>query len=218
MLLRRSSLMILLLALSAIFAMAPAAADPLPWLPHQQSFDAKDFSPKPKHQKVKKKKGKYKKMKKKKHKSGGYQEIRVYVQPIDLNRGRCNHDLIGAILGGHGGAAIGSQIGQGDGRTAAIIGGTILGAIVGGQIGRAMDATDHNCVGQGLEHVPDGRSIAWTGSDGRSNYEMRPVRTFRRQDGGYCREYTTTAVVGGQPQQTRGTACRQPDGAWRIVN
>ena len=32
-----------------------------------------------------------------------------------------------------------------------------------------------------------------------------------------CREYQSTAVINGQPQQTVGTACLQPDGTWRIV-
>jgi hypothetical protein len=32
-----------------------------------------------------------------------------------------------------------------------------------------------------------------------------------------CREYQSTAVINGQPEQTVGTACRQPDGTWRIV-
>jgi hypothetical protein len=33
-----------------------------------------------------------------------------------------------------------------------------------------------------------------------------------------CREYNTTTVIDGAPQQTVGTACLQPDGTWRIVN
>lgn len=33
-----------------------------------------------------------------------------------------------------------------------------------------------------------------------------------------CREYNTTTVIGGTPQQAVGTACLQPDGTWRIVN
>jgi hypothetical protein len=32
-----------------------------------------------------------------------------------------------------------------------------------------------------------------------------------------CREYQTTIQVNGQPQQSYGTACQQPDGTWRIV-
>lgn len=34
----------------------------------------------------------------------------------------------------------------------------------------------------------------------------------------YCREYQTTARINGALQKTYGTACRQPDGSWRIVN
>jgi hypothetical protein len=35
--------------------------------------------------------------------------------------------------------------------------------------------------------------------------------------GQQCREYQSTAMINGQPQQTVGTACLQPDGTWRIV-
>jgi len=33
----------------------------------------------------------------------------------------------------------------------------------------------------------------------------------------HCREYQAPAVVGGEPGNTYGTACLQPDGSWRIV-
>jgi hypothetical protein len=32
-----------------------------------------------------------------------------------------------------------------------------------------------------------------------------------------CRQYQTTIQVNGQPQQSYGIACQQPDGTWRIV-
>ena len=35
--------------------------------------------------------------------------------------------------------------------------------------------------------------------------------------GQQCREYQSTAMINGQPQQTVGTACLQPDGTWRII-
>ncbi len=35
---------------------------------------------------------------------------------------------------------------------------------------------------------------------------------------GDCREYQSTTTIAGQPQNVVGTACRQPDGTWRIVN
>lgn len=41
---------------------------------------------------------------------------------------------------------------------------------------------------------------------------------YTAPNGQTCREYQSTAVIGGQRQQTYGTACLQPDGSWRIVN
>ena len=32
-----------------------------------------------------------------------------------------------------------------------------------------------------------------------------------------CREYTAAVIVGGEPQQATGQACRQPDGRWQIA-
>ena len=36
--------------------------------------------------------------------------------------------------------------------------------------------------------------------------------------GRLCREYQTTVTVGGTRQPSYGTACRMPDGSWRIMN
>jgi len=33
-----------------------------------------------------------------------------------------------------------------------------------------------------------------------------------------CRDFSTTNVIDGRPQEVHGTACRQPDGSWRIVD
>lgn len=51
-------------------------------------------------------------------------------------------------------------------------------------------------------------------------YEQPPAVVYappRRQDQ-VCREYQSTAVINGKRQPTYGTACRQPDGSWRIIN
>jgi surface antigen len=46
---------------------------------------------------------------------------------------------------------------------------------------------------------------------------VTPTKTFQEPDGTPCREYVTDAVIGGQREQVTGTACRQPDGSWKIV-
>jgi hypothetical protein len=52
-----------------------------------------------------------------------------------------------------------------------------------------------------------------------SGYPAYPpmVSAAPTQPSGTCREYQTTTIIGGVPQQTYGTACLQPDGTWRIV-
>lgn len=138
--------------------------------------------------------------------------------PLDLGVGRCNRELLGQVLGGAAGAAGGAQIGDGRGRIAAIIGGALAGVFLGGEVGRRMDQADHLCVGQVLEHAPDGRAIEWENPDGRGQHQVVPEETYRTEDGRYCREYTARSTVGGKRVQTYGTACRQPDGSWKIVS
>ena len=44
-------------------------------------------------------------------------------------------------------------------------------------------------------------------------YQTQPSLT---NDGRYCREYTKQVLVGGRMQESYGSACMQPDGAWEI--
>ena len=139
-----------------------------------------------------------------------------YRVPFDLSRGGCNGALIGTVLGGATGGVVGAQVGHGNTRTVAIIGGTIIGAIVGGSIGQSMDRQDQNCVGQALEHARDGQVITWNSPNRDKQYRLTPTDTYQREDGSYCREYNTTADVGGRREQVYGRACRQPDGSWQL--
>jgi surface antigen len=141
----------------------------------------------------------------------------VYAVPYGIDVGRCNRDLLGAAIGGAAGGLIGSNVGKGSGRTAAIVGGAIVGLLVGGSIGRAMDKVDQSCVGQVLEYARPNQTVVWQNPD-NSSYQVTPVRTYERSPGLYCREYQTKAIIGGRIRQAYGTACRQPDGAWKLVN
>ncbi|SMF16387.1 Surface antigen [Tistlia consotensis] len=128
-----------------------------------------------------------------------------------------DNQLVGQILGGALGGLAGAQIGSGNGKLAATAGGAVLGLLVGGEIGRSFDAADAACAQYALEAGDTGRTVTWRDPDDGVGYRLTPTRTFRRGDG-YCREYTGTASVGGRIQRTYGTACRQPDGSWRLVN
>lgn len=42
--------------------------------------------------------------------------------------------------------------------------------------------------------------------------------SYTNESGQLCREYLSSAFVGGRQNQVYGTACLQPDGAWRVVD
>jgi len=131
---------------------------------------------------------------------------------------RCNREALGSVLGGTLGGLAGSRIGRGDGRTAATIAGALLGVMIGKSIGRSMDQVDHYCTGQTLEYAQDRETIQWQNPDTHANYQVTPIETYQSREGRYCREYVTQSSIGGRLQETYGTACRQPDGSWQIVN
>lgn len=136
--------------------------------------------------------------------------------PFDIGLGGCNRELLAGLLGAAGGGFLGAQIGDGRGQLAAVAGGTLLGYLIGGSVGRSMDTVDQNCVGQAMEHAEDGQTIAWDNPNNGGQYQVVPQQTIDRGDGRYCREYTAASTIGGQVQQTYGTACRQPDGSWEL--
>lgn len=121
--------------------------------------------------------------------------------------------IIGGILGG----VLGAQVGQGSGRTAATIAGTILGATVGGAVGRSMDDNDRRKTAAALETVRTGVAAEWRNPDTGNQYAVVPTRTYQASTGP-CREYTVDAIIAGRKDKVYGTACRQPDGSWRVMS
>ena len=122
----------------------------------------------------------------------------------------------GMVIGGLLGGVLGAQVGEGSGRTAATIIGTIAGATIGGSVGRSMDDRDRMKVGLALENVHTGIASQWRNPDSGNAYTVVPTRTYETPQGP-CREYAVNAVVGGKTEQVYGTACRQPDGSWRMT-
>jgi surface antigen len=125
---------------------------------------------------------------------------------------------IGAATGAAAGGLIGAAAGGG---TTGIIGGVLLGGLMGGAIGNALDQRDRELALQSsqyaLESTQTGTTSNWQNPDSGNSGSITPTRTYQNAGGQYCREFQQTIVVGGERQQGYGTACRQPDGSWRIV-
>ncbi|MBI1363906.1 MAG: glycine zipper 2TM domain-containing protein [Proteobacteria bacterium] len=126
----------------------------------------------------------------------------------------------GTILGGATGAVVGSQFGKGKGQIAAAAAGTLLGAFIGSSVGRSLDRADMAYLGQTqqqtLETYPDNRAGAWQNPNSGNSGTITPTQTYQAASGAYCREFQQQITVGGKSEVAYGTACRQPDGSWKI--
>ena len=133
-----------------------------------------------------------------------------------------NKQVLGTLAGAALGGLAGSQIGSGKGKMAAVGVGVLLGALAGGEIGKSLDRADRLMMKQttqrALERQPSGSVSAWQNPDSGHSGTVTPRPAFQNTAGQYCREYQQTVTVGGQSQDAYGTACRQPDGTWKIVN
>jgi surface antigen len=127
------------------------------------------------------------------------------------------NQAIGTVSGALAGGLIGSAFGRGGGNVAATVAGAAIGGILGGAIGQTLDEADRERAFYAQEDAfSSGRRTAWRGDRGAYGY-VEPGPAFD-SGYGYCREYSHTIYIGGRPQQGYGTACREPDGSWRIVS
>lgn len=132
-----------------------------------------------------------------------------------------NKQDVGTLAGAIGGGIIGSNVGGGKGAIAGTIGGTLLGAMLGSSIGASLDKADmayYNQASQSaLEKGQTGKSLPWSNPQTGNSGVITPSSYYQTANGQYCREYTQKITVGGKTQEGTGTACRNPDGSWQIV-
>jgi surface antigen len=136
---------------------------------------------------------------------------KAWPQDYGVISGRCQTDAILGVAGAAVGGVIGSQVGDGTGRTVATIVGVALGAIVGSSIGRQLDQGDEACIGHALELAPQGQSVRWTSASG-ANYMLLPMKSV----GTDCREFKLEASDGSKKSWGTKVACRSGDGVWKL--
>jgi len=127
---------------------------------------------------------------------------------------------VGTLLGGVAGAVAGAQFGKGSGRVAAGAAGALLGAFLGNKVGQSLDRADRLAMAQStnnaLERQPSGTTVAWKNPDSGNYGTMTPEPAYKDNTGQQCREFSQTVTIGGKTERAYGTACRQPDGSWKI--
>lgn len=140
-----------------------------------------------------------------------------------LALGACtaNDEQMGQVIGGVAGGFLGSQFGEGSGKIAATIGGALIGSWVGTKVAQGMNAQDrayYDNASQQAQSAPIGQTVVWNNPESGASGTVTPVREGESYSGEYCREFQQTVTIDGQTERAYGTACRQEDGSWRIVN
>ena len=69
-----------------------------------------------------------------------------------------------------------------------------------------------------LESNASGTAATWRNRMSGNFGEVLPLRSFRRSDGIYCRDYRETVVVGGDSEAWTDTACREGAAYWQPGN
>lgn len=158
--------------------------------------------------------------------------LRVFLVPALLVLSACapmqerRHDSVhsrevsGAIVGGIIGGVIGHEFGDGRGRTASTVIGAAVGALIGGELARDRQVSryERDAAYRAFESAPTGHPVEWRDADRGWRGSYTPTRTYRSRQGNYCRGYEQFVYIDGREQRAYGTACRQADGSWRIVN
>jgi surface antigen len=126
-------------------------------------------------------------------------------------------------IGAIGGGALGGLIAAAAGGNATTIAASAVGGmLLGGLVGNLLDERDKRLAAEAaqraLETAPTGNPVSWKNPDSGHYGTVTPMKTYQTAGGSYCREYQTTVIIDGKQERGHGTACRQPDGSWKIVN
>ena len=135
--------------------------------------------------------------------------------------GTNNKQVIGAGSGAVIGGILGSKVGGGNGQLWATGAGVLVGALLGSEIGKSLDAADRQQMSQAsyeAQTAPIGQPVSWNNPDTGHHGEVVATRDGYSASGKYCREYQQTIYVDGRKETGYGTACKNPDGSWQIVN
>jgi len=126
----------------------------------------------------------------------------------------------GTVLGALGGAAAGAALGHSS--WWAIGAGALVGGLVGNRVGNYLDERDqqqaYSTANYALDHNKDGQTATWSNPQNSTSGYTTPTSTQQSASGDTCRTYETGVSAGGQSQSGTGTACRQPDGTWKLMN
>lgn len=126
--------------------------------------------------------------------------------------------LVGAVIGGLLGNAAGNR--RNSTET------TIMGVVAGGAIGAALtsklDCNDrsyaYKTYNTGFNAGKANAYYDWQNPQSGTRGRLHVLDYYEDEDNFRCSVYSQTIWVNGRPEEARGRACQQPDGAWAIID
>jgi surface antigen len=83
--------------------------------------------------------------------------------------------------------------------------------VIAGSIGSSLSEADRQIASDAqIAALDKGEKRSWKGKAAVFGY-VEPAA-----ENGGCRDYTHTVFIDGRPQSGKGSACRQPNGAWKF--
>jgi len=151
-----------------------------------------------------------------------YSRTYSYNDDVYYRECRNSSDPAGVIAGALIGGLLGNAIGQGGGRTGATVAGVIVGGAVGAALTSNLDCEDRSYAYKsyydGFNSGRPGSRYEWRNPRNDHRGEFRVDDYYNDPEGFRCANFSQTIYISGRPQETRGRACRQPDGTWAVVN
>jgi Ni/Co efflux regulator RcnB/surface antigen len=126
--------------------------------------------------------------------------------------------LAGAVLGG----VIGNVAGSRGNRGLPTVAGVIAGGAIGAALTNKMDCEDrsyaYRTYAEGFNGGRPNAYYDWRNPRNDHRGRMHVLDYYNDEDGFRCAVYAHEVTIGGRPEQARGRACQQPDGAWAIID
>lgn len=128
---------------------------------------------------------------------------------------------IGTAVGAVIGSVVGAKAGSGSGKSLGTGLGAIFGAWLGQVMGKKLDEQDQQKVNEKAQETMEttevGQTTTWTNPDTGNSGTMTPTTARNTEDGKDCRDFETSVMIDGKKEKASGRACRQEDGAWKII-
>lgn len=126
--------------------------------------------------------------------------------------------LVGAVIGGLLGNAAGNRRNE----TATTIMGVVAGGAIGAALTNKLDCDDRSYAYKTYTTgFNAGRANAfydWQNPQSGTRGQLHVLDYYEDEDNFNCAVYSQRIWIDGRPEEARGRACQQPDGAWAIID